>query len=183
MSRDLTTDMVTELTGKVVHPALLAVMEFDSGTLRVWSGYSDLVWNGDTYTGGGNLVAVSSFQETEDLDANGLTVTLSGVPSDQIALALTERTRGRPFRLYLGMVTTGNVMLDDPYRLFTGLMDVMEATDTGATSSLTVTVENRLIVGQRVQNRRYTSQDQKKTYPTDLGFDLINQLQDKSIVW
>ena len=190
MSRDLTVDMVTELTASSIAAdsdgpkvALLAVMQFDSGTLRMWSGYGNIVWDGETFTGGGNLIGISAVQETQDLKANGITMSMSGIPSDQIALALNERSRGRPFQMYLAMVADDNTIVTDPYRLFTGIMNVIGANDTGQTSSLTLSVENRLIVGQRSKVRRYTSEDQKKTYSTDEGYDLINQLQDKEVVW
>lgn len=181
--RDLTTDMVTELTSAGMMPVLMAVMQFDSGTLRMWTGYGDLVWGSDTFTGGGNLIGVSPFSETQDLEAQGISLTMSGIPADVIALALTERSRGRPFQMYLGMINSSGALVADPYRVFTGLMDVIGAKDNGATSTIMMAVENRLIVGQRKKLRRYTSEDQKKLYPDDEGFDLINQLQDKEVVW
>jgi hypothetical protein len=40
-----------------------------------------------------------------------------------------------------------------------------------------------LIIGRRRKIRRYTDEDQRAVYPSDKGLSLINQLQDKEIVW
>lgn len=190
-----------------MEPVLFADLFFDSGTLRIFTGYGTMEFNGETYTGGGNLIGISSIEETQDSVAKGIMCTLTGIPSTNIALALTERSRGRPFKLYLGMISStsyvelepgdGVVELEDesgyvrienelvstPYRIFSGLMDVIEITDQGDTSALRLSVENILITGQRNKISRYTQIDQQKTFPTDLGFNLINSLQDKEIVW
>ena len=47
------------LDDDVIYPALLAVIEFNSGFLYLWTGYGDLVYDGNTYTGTGDLGGVS----------------------------------------------------------------------------------------------------------------------------
>lgn len=203
--RDLTPDMVIAMTGEEVNPALLAEFEFDSGTLYMWSGYGTLTYNGNDYLGGGNLIAISPVEETQEPEAKGLVFGLSGVPSNLVATALTERTRGRPCRLYIASVSTrryiateggdtvltedgGGVLLenqlvDSPYRLFTGMMDILRLTDTGTTSNIRLSAESSMIIGQRNKVKRYTTEEQKKLYPLDKGLDLIPPLQDKEVVW
>lgn len=190
--RDITSDMAEELEGQYLRPLLMAEMYFDSATVYIWSGYGDLIWNANTYIGGGNLVGVSAIEESEDLEANGITCTLSGVPLDLISIALNEPTRQRPFRMYLACVdetpdsagtTDPKALIASPYRCFTGLMDVMEISDNGQQAAIALSVESSLLIGQRTKNQYYTSVDQKATYPTDTGLDTINSLQDASIVW
>lgn len=203
--RNLTADMISELSGQSVEPAMLMEADFDQETLRMWTGVGTLEWQGNEFFGGGNFLGISPIEETQDLEAKGIAVTLSGIPSNLIATSLLYRPRGRPFRLYLAVVSTtrivateddgdvltedgGRILLEnqfinDPYRIFSGLMDVMEFTDTGDTATIRLSVESSLIQGQRAKIRRYTSEDQKKRFPNDKGFDLINQLQDKEIVW
>lgn len=214
--RDLTPQMAAELEAQSLRPALLAEFEFDSETLYMWSGVGTLTWNGNDYIGGGNLVQVSTMQETQKLEAKGIICTLSGIPSDLIALALLERTRGRPFRLYLAAIDTElqydrlfkddgtsdlfkddgtsllfkdvtyyawNELVVEPYRQFTGLMDVMEFSDDGDTAVIRLSIESAMLIGQRSKIARLTAEDQKKQYPNDKGLDQINQLQDKAFVW
>lgn len=203
--RDVTPDMITQFSGAEVTPVLLADLVFDSATLYMWNGYGTFEWNGNSYLGGGNLVGISNIEETQELQAKGLVCTLSGIPSNLIAAALTERTRGRPFRLWLasyssvrsvateggdivltedgGRVLLESQFIDSPYRIFTGLMDVIELSDTGETASLRLSVESSLLTGQRPKIGRYTDEDQKRRFPNDRGLEFINQLQDKEVVW
>lgn len=205
--RNISADMIAEYSSGSVNPILMAELFFDSGTLRMWTGFGVLTYNGDDYFGGGNFIGISSVEETQDLEAKGIVATLNGIPTSLINIALAERSRGRPFRLYLASVTTRryvateddpgailledgdgyilleNQLVDSPYRIFSGLMDVMEITDNGEDANIRLSVENALIIGRRAKVRRYTSEDQKKRFPNDKGLDFINQLQDKEIVW
>lgn len=205
--RNLPAELATELLSSSIEPALMAELFFDSGTLRLWTGYGELEWNGETFFGGGNFIGVSEITETQEVEAKGIVCTLSGIPSNLIALALGENSRGRRFRLYMTAVNTGqyvateetpgrveledgagyilleNTMTQEPYRIFSGLMDTIEITDSGDTANLRLTVENALIIGQRAKVRRYTPEEQKKRFPNDKGLDFINQLQDKEVVW
>lgn len=213
--RDLTAEMVAELSSNNIHPILLAQLEFDSETLYMWSGTGTLTWAGNDYMGGGNLITVSPMEETQDIEAKGIICTLNGIPATLIAVALLERTRGRPFRMWLGAIdadtTTDyrllesgdirllesgdirllessvdiapNTLIVEPYRMFTGLMDIMELNDDGETATIRLSVESSQILNRRTRISHYTSEEQKKTYPDDLGLDFINQLQDKEVVW
>lgn len=205
--RNISASLAAELAQSSTTPALLAELYFDSGTLRMWTGYGNLRWNGEDFTGGGNFIGISAIEETQETIAKGLVCSLNGVPSNILALALLEKTRNRPFRLYLGMVnTSGRILLEDgsgyieledgsgylalenaiydtPYRIFSGLMDVIEITDNGTDCTLRLSVESILITGQRSKTSRYTNADQVKLYSTDKGLNLINQLQDKELVW
>lgn len=206
MTRNMSPDMIAEFSSPSVSPVLMGEAYFDSATLRMWSGYGTLEWNGEDFLGGGNFIGVSPIEETQELQAKGIVVTLSGIPSTLIAAALVERSRGRPFRLYLASVQTRryvatenepgivlteggggvlleNQLIDTPLRIFSGIMDTMEFTDNGEEATIRLSVENILIVGQRAKLQRYTDEDQRKRFPEDAGLSFINQLQDKEIVW
>lgn len=205
MTRNMSAEMVEEYSAPNVSPVFLMEGYFDSETLRMWTGNGTLTWNGNDFIGGGNFLSVSPIEETQELQAKGLVVTLSGIPSTMVAAALTERSRGRPFRLYLGSVQSrqyvateddgvvntedGGVVLletvlfDEPFRIFSGFMDNIEIVDSGEESLLRLNVENILIIGQRTKVERYTDEDQRKRFPEDIGLSFINQLQDKEVVW
>lgn len=59
----------------------------------------------------------------------------------------------------------------------------MTIADSGDTSTITVTVENKLIAFQRTAVRRYTAEDQKIEHPTDKGFEFVAKIQEKEIIW
>lgn len=205
--RNLSPEMIAEFSSQSTDPVLMAEMYFDSATLRMWTGIGSLFWGDKEFLGGGNFIGISPIEETQDTQAKGIVCTLNGVAPTNIALSLIERPRGRPFRLYLGVASTRrfvsteagdglieledgsgyilleNQLVDSPYRIFSGLMDVIESTDSGDSATLRLSVENILIVGQRSKTSRYTDNDQKKRFPSDKGLELINQLQDKELVW
>lgn len=82
-----------------------------------------------------------------------------------------------------GVVLTEARLIDAPYRIFNGLMDTMEITDSGETSTVNLTVESIMLIGQSPKLRRYTQADQQKHYPLDTGLKFMNSLQDKEVVW
>lgn len=183
MSRSLTSGMVTQVTATALRPIMLFKAAFDSGNLLLWSGVGSIVYNGDTYTGAGDLLGVKSIAEANTIEAVGVDVQLSGLPSALIATALTEDYQGRTAYIYFACLTDAGAIVADPYQIFKGRMDVLEISENSATAVLTMHCENRLIDLQRSKERRYTPEDQKAFYPTDTGLDFVAALQDKQITW
>src|SRR4051812_5427365 len=86
--RDLSADMVTEVTAAQLRPLVLIKGEFDSGDLNLWSGIGTLSWNGDTYTGAGHLLSMSEVTENNLSDAQNTTFNLTGIDTAVLAAAL-----------------------------------------------------------------------------------------------
>ena len=59
-------------------------------------------------------------------------------------------------------------------------MNIAEGADT---STIELSVENKLIDLERARVARFTSGYQKSIYPGDLGLDFIEDLQDRNISW
>lgn len=208
MSRNISTEMQEVVTSSVIFPIIFVEAEFDSGSVRLWSGIGDLSWDTKTWTGGGSLLKVDAVEESNEVKAVGTSVTLSGIPSDLLSIALQEDYQGRPLKIYLGAFSVDSqyltqengdyVLKEDggrlylltetdivatPVIIFSGRMDIMNIEESGETSSIRISVENRLIDFERNKERRYTSEDQKIDYPTDKGFEFVSSIQDKEIVW
>jgi hypothetical protein len=105
MNRDITSIYKAYARSNRLHPILLVTATFDSGTLRFWNGYSTLTFNGNDYTGAGNLLNITSSAETEELKANGITVGLSGIDSTIISLALNQPVAGRNIDIKMGFLS------------------------------------------------------------------------------
>ena len=179
MSRDITTEVLDALDDAVVYPFFAVDLAFSSGPLYMWSGYGDLVIGSKTYLGAGQLLSLSSVEETTEMEAMGASLTLSGIPSAFLALALTEPYQGRECRIYFGMTSDPSAYVE----IFSGELDQMNISEEGSTSSISVTAENVLIKLERPIVRRLTNEDQKSRYPTDRGLEFIAALQDKEIYW
>ena len=186
MERPLTAAMATQMTGSPVVPVLLVKMEFSSGDLNVWSGYGDIAFGGDTYTGVGDLGSVSPITETQEVAATGASFGMSGIPASMIATALAEDYQERPARMWLGaldLTIDPPPLVADPYQIFAGRMDVMTIAEDAETATISVSVENRLIDLEVAKQRRYTAEDQKNEFPGDTGLDQVTALQDAEITW
>ena len=179
MSRDLTSTVLNALDDAVVYPFFAVDIDFASGPLYVWSGNGDLTVGAKTYLGAGQLMNISSVEETTEIEAKGATITMSGIPSTFLALALTEPYQGRECRIYFGMTSTPS----DYVEVFAGELDQMNISEEATTCTIAVTVENVLIRLERPVVRRFTSEDQKSRFPTDRGLEFVTALQDKEIFW
>jgi len=182
MSRGVTAALNTQLTSSSLQPFLAVRMAFQTGDLRLWTGYNDITIDGDTYTGSGTLMSISPAEETAAVEAKGASIMLSGIPTDVVSLALSQNYQNRRCIIYFGCLSSGAVVAD-PYPIFTGSMDVMTIDEGSETVSIGLSVESRLIDLERARNRRYTSEDQKQIYPNDLGLDFVVDLQDMPIAW
>jgi len=183
VSRSLSAGMQTVSTDSVVRPFILIDADFDAAPVYMWSGVGDLSWDSKTWVGVGNLLTVDAVEESTDMKAAGTKISLSGIPSDLISLALQEDYSGRTLTIYLGAFNDSGTVIANPVAIFRGRMDVMQILDGGDTATIDVTVESRLIDFERTRTRRYTDQDQKIDYPTDKGFEFVSSIQDKEIVW
>lgn len=156
--------------------------EFDSGNVNVWGGYGDLTVGSDTYTGGGSLLSVSMTEETPEIAAKGAGITISGLDSAIISIALSEKYQNRPLTITVGTLDSAGAV-SASYVLLKGRIDQMRITEDGETASIQVLVENRLIDLHRPRIRRFTNEDQIAVYPEDTGFSFVTDLQDKPIHW
>lgn len=183
-ARDLTSAMATAIAAGTVRPAIFMEGEFASSQfVRLWTGVGTYAWNGYGWTGGGQLLAVSAIEETADNKAVGFVVTLSGMPSANISLALQSARQGKPGKLWLALFNAAGALIVDPYLMRRGRFDVMVIDDAGDTCTIQAQYEDRLIDLERPRGRRYTNADQQIDYPDDLGFEYVPSLQDMSIVW
>lgn len=181
--RDLTSGVQTAIAADQVSPILLFQGEFASGTVRVWSGIGDLAWNSATWNGVGDLGGISAITESEDVQANGITVTLSGIPSDLISLALGDAVQGKLGKVYFGFLDSSGAVIADPVLMFEGRLDIPAIQEDGENAIIQITYESRLIDLQKPRQSLYTHEDQKTRYPSDMGFEFVPSLQDQSITW
>ena len=178
MSRTLPAGMAAALAGESVTLFYAVELLFDSGAIRIWTGFGDKTINSETYTGAGFLLNIDGIAEVADLTASGITITLSGISSSIISLALQENYQGRVARVYFGVEGVSGAL-----EVFSGFMDVMTIEHSGETMRVTLSVESKLVTLQRPNTRRYTSANHKIRYPSDTFFDHVTKLQDKEIVW
>ena len=182
MSRGLAAGNLTAVTGEVVTRTMAVALDFPSGMAR-WNGSTlDIVIGGNTFLGLGVLGSIGVIEEGAETRAYGLTVGITGVPRDAVALALTQEYQGRPATLWEVQLSANGQPIGTPPIAFRGRMDQMSVT-LGDTASVTVRLENRLADWERARVRRYTDEDHKRAFATDKGFEFVTATVDKDIVW
>lgn len=180
-TRDITTVIQNALDDEVVEPFFAVSMEFNTGTLRLWTGLGTATIDGNSYTGVGDLLGISSVEETTEIAARGATLTLSGVSSQIVDLALRSQYQGRVCQIYFGVVNGSTY--SSLTEIFSGYMDEMNIDEGPETSTIEVKVENKLIDLERARTSRYTKSYQQTRYPNDKAFNFIEDLQLKKAIW
>ena len=204
MSRTLSTAVSDVLEDDVIYPFFAIELLFDGDqVLRLWTGTGTMVYNSQSWYGTGNLLNFDNVEETSEIAAKGATVTLSGVPSEVLSLALSEPYQGRQANIYFGVFRRdalltegsnyilfengGKIILDDRYtdltEIFAGYMDQMNIEEGPDSSTIQLLIENKLIDLERPRTSRFTSAYQKSLFPNDLGLDFVEDLQTKELYW
>ena len=186
MSRDLTSATITNISEATVYPFFAIELNFDSEILRLWTGQGTLTLPDTTqWIGTGTLLDISAIEETAEMAVRGATLTLSGVPSEILSLALSEPYQGRVCNIYFGTFTGGDLTTAPSNfdQIFSGYMDQMNIQDGAETATIELKVENKLVDLERARVARFTSGYQKSIYPSDKGLDFVESLQDRELFW
>jgi len=158
--------------------------QFDTETIRLWTGVDSLVVDGETYEGAGTLLSVGDIEDTMEVKSSNLTVTLSGMDSTVMNLALSEDLHNRKIFLYMGFLMGGSNESAGEVMMFSGRMSnvsISDDADNGATIS--INAENRLVDLNRPSNLRYTNASQQIISSTDTGFKYVQAIQGKELLW
>jgi hypothetical protein len=204
MSRDLSTITIENIEEDVVYPFFATELRFSSNIVRMWTGQGTLVLeDGTEWIGLGQLLDISSIEETSEMAVKGASISLSGIPSELLSLALSEPYQGRVAKIYFGTFQQGSILQETANyillegggrinlesvshgfnELFSGYMDQMNISESVDTSTIELKVENKLIDLERARVARFTSNYQKSKFPNDTGLDFIESMQDKKINW
>jgi hypothetical protein len=184
VSRELTTDVGNAVVADEVRPAFFVHLALDSGDVRVWNGAAEYELDGETFQGVGHLGGISPVEESTRVTARGIELSLSGIDSSMVSIALAERYRGRRVTIWLAFFDEDFALIADPVQHFSGFLDTMSLQeDGGSTSTITITAESRLIDLERPRESRLTNEEQQRLYPGDLGLEYVAGLADKALPW
>jgi hypothetical protein len=162
-------------------------LELDSGTQRYSTLPYDMSWNDGTgaatWIGTGSLAQISEMRESEGLIANGVQITLSGLPTSFVSIALSENIQGRVATIWFAALGSSNQVLDTPPVEFKGSIDFPPIGINGGQATIVVNVESRIADFARPRVRRYNDADQQAAYPGDLFFEFTPQMVAMTLVW
>lgn len=185
MTRALTTEVRTAVTGEVVFRAVAVALDFPSGMLRLNTLPDDIDIGGETFVGAGMLGTIGAVEETAELASTTLSMSLSGIPRDLIGTALAEAYQNRA-------ATVWEVPLDpqtyqpipDPVVTFRGRMDVMTVRYAGESCDIELTVTNRLVDWERPRRILFSDEEQRRrTGDADLSFRYAAAMAEREVAW
>lgn len=180
-ARVLGGDTVAAVTAGHVPYLFFVELDFSTPVRFCTAGY-DVDWNGATWTGAGVLGSIEPIQEQAGTEAIGVRLTLSGVPSDLIAITLAEQYQGRSCQIWFAPLREDLRLAVPPVRLFAGRMDTMD-TEVGDTATISVSAESRMVSWDKPRVRRYNNEDQQSRYPGDRGLEYVAQMVEKQLLW
>lgn len=167
MSRDITSAFETAMAADTVRPVFFVKAEFVSDTLYLWTGRGTISWDGQTWTGSGNLLTVAEIKETADLKVNEVNINFSGLPDELKSIALSEVQGKNKLTVWLGLLDSSLNVIADPEIQFIGYMDEVQLNTDTKIAQFSLNVLNRLVKMQSPSNARYTNRDQLERFATD----------------
>jgi hypothetical protein len=175
--RALTAGAIAALSAAQVPVILLVEMGF-SPVLRMATSAVDIVWSGNTYLRTGNLGAVEVIRDTAG-EAQALQFSLSGVPSENIALALGTSARNKTCVVRLAILNEATHAIEDVSTV--GNYELDQLSIAGSTISVTAVPKSRVFA--RSKPLRYTDADQQKVSAGDRSLEMIVSQATGEIIW
>jgi hypothetical protein len=171
------------IASQIIRPAIFVEANFTSGPIYVWSGIGTISWDGKDWLGLGSLGSISTIEEGSDIQAKGITLTLSGIDTSLLGGVLTEFQVGLPVLVYLGMFDADGDLIADPIVSWAGRTDQPTIEMDGTSATISINCENRLVEMNVSSERRYTNEDQRRDHPDDRGFEFVASIQEVVIYW
>lgn len=189
MSRIAHTQTKTALRkSHVVGPIVLVELDFAHGKLRLCNAPMDIEFDSNNngakeiFIGVGHLGKVSTIEEGREIKPYSLTLELSGMPQEVVAIALKEHYQGRSGKIFLAFLDETNTLLRDPFLIFSGRMDNMTL-EVGETATIALTMQSRLADWERPRIKRYSHESHARKHKGDRFFEFIPLTATKEIVW
>ena len=179
--RALTSAAAAAILNRSVPVALLVEMQL-TVPLYLNTTSLNLTINGSIYYGTKGLGAIDSIQESP-AEVRGLKFSLSGVPSSNIALALTEPVQGELVTIKVAIFDPVTYQILDVRTRWSGRLDVFAIDDGGKTATLSVTAEHAGIDLTRPSQSLMTDIEQQRLNSGDLSLQYMNDQVERVIVW
>lgn len=174
-------DVLVALADPVVTIAIAAKIHFKSGITRVHTGLGEVVIEGETYLGVGQLGEIGGVSEEHSTSPSQISMTLSGLDSSLIAETLNERVIGQPVETFL-VIFNPDQTVRAAVTLFEG--DISNtALIAGGQNALNYSVSSVFERWQNGVSDRYTEESHTARHPGDHLFKFVGQTADRSIYW
>jgi len=181
MTRTLDPALETAAQQPVYRDFFAVELMFASGPSRANSTPTDITIDGNLYRGVGELGRIGPAKESTEVQADKITVGLTGIDPALISIALADHYQGRRGTIYHGLLDEDHQVVGS-YVLFRGRMDVMPI-EMGKTATIDVAISSRLADWSRPRGARYTDEEQQRRHPGDLGLQFVSATVERELNW
>lgn len=165
---------IAALSAAKVRLVVFLELALDSGSLRFCTAQPNIVWNSQTWIGGGVITAIAPVGESAGLEALGWEITLSGTDSARVSLAASSVVVGRRASAWIGVYDEAGALVSTPFLKFQGAINDMTLEDGNKSAAIRLRIESRLIWLLKARPAYWTNAEQRRRYPTDDGFKFVD---------
>ena len=185
MPRNLAAAVETAVTDERTSWVYLVELDFSSGFLRVTNAPFDITHQSNTFTGIGDLGSISKVEETVEGRVNSVTVSLTGVKTSMVSIALGDTFRWRRGTIWKAFLDDQNAVIDTPHIRFQGWMDSMPIVIGKEQSTINLTLTSRVANWEHAHdNPRWDDADHQLRRPGDKFFEFMPEIaRGKEIFW
>jgi hypothetical protein len=159
--------------------------DFEDGMVRLTNHIQNIVYDGNTYYAGGNLLSIGNLEETLEMQANTTDLKLSGINPDVIGIVRDTVYVGNPVRMYIALCNerweVDTTIPDNPFLIVEGNMDKMTLSINSQTSEITIPVINHWARFDDRKGRQTNPTLERRLFPDCAIFDQVPTLLNKEI--
>ncbi len=172
--KSLSPTFAAALASATPQVAQLVAMYFSGGTVALNSMNRPLDFGGLTYRGAAGLGEISQIDDSAGSEIKGLQLTMSGLSSELLALALADATVVQGVRLVIRLALVGadGFVIDAPVD-WDGYLDTMSIDADAEKCTISVTAESSAVDLLRGNAMTTSNADQQALYPGDRAFEYI----------
>ncbi len=170
-----------------ISTCILIDLELDGITYYISSAYNPVTYNANTYTELGSFLQISEFPEDIRTTNGDISITLSGIPSEQnyLSLILTEPIKGGNVTVYRGFYDTphAEIQTDQVYTRYKGVItnfsiqdDASRLEDRETVTMSIMTSSINTVLKNKIKGQRTNPTERTRLYSGDKIFDKVPDL-------
>ena len=126
-------------------------------------------YDGETYLPAGHLLQISGSSETQDLRVGTMSIELSGVNQQYVAILLNQAYINRKVQIYLAILDASGAVTGDAIKTFEGIIDSFSLNDRETSSSISLKVSSHWSDFERKSGRLTNNNSQQYFFSADTG--------------
>ena len=161
--------------------AFLIFIDFPGDPLYAWTGVGSRDWNGQTWTGVGNLLSIDKVADALEKDDIGVELTLDYLDDTLRNLIVITDAVGESASIYLALLDADG-QISEAYEIFPGIYDGDSILDAGETGAIQARIASELARMARPLSFNLTDAHQKELFPGDRGMEFAARMTEP-ILW